>query len=284
VPAAFIVAASLGWTLESRSLGSGFDERLVLLLRASGALLGVLAIALFGVTTKLVERDPEAALRFTPDRAALKLLHTVALALAVGFIGRFMIRLAGTSVGYQLAIFLGLVAFTAGSAKQIDASPLIAAMLAGGVVANVPGAGFRQFESFIYKAEHTFAIFFGILAGLLLEPTYALPPLALIATLVLLRTLLKPGLLRRVALSSGDRSLHGQPLPERSLVYLAAARQSPLMLALGVSLILIEPSIFHKQLLAVMVAAGALAELLPAVASRRRASSLGEASEHGVPA
>ncbi len=284
LPAVFIVASSLGWALESRSLGENADERLAVLLRASGALLGVLAIALFGVATTFVERAPDALLRFAGDRAALKLLHTIAVAVAVGFIGRFMINMAGANTGYQLAIFLGLVAFTAGSAEQLDASPLIAAMLAGAVVANLPGSGFRRFETFIYKAEHTFAILFGVLAGLFLEPTYAIAPLALIAALVALRLLVKPALLRRVAVTSGDRSLHGRPLPDRSLVYLAAARQSPLMLALAVSLILIEPSNFHRRLLAVMVAVAVLSELLPLFGSRLRSSGGRDAAAEGAPA
>jgi hypothetical protein len=276
LPIAFIVACSLGWSLESRSLGAGFDERLVLLLRASGAILGIAAVIIFGLASKLVERDPAGLLQFTPTRAALKMVHTVALALAVGFIGRYMLRLAGANPGHQLAVFLGLVAFTAGSAKQLDASPLIAAALAGAVVANIETAGFRQFETFIYKAEHTVAILFGLLAGLLLDPVLALPAIGLAFALLVARAALKPLLFRRVALSSRDRSPAGEPLPVRSAIYTAAGRQSPLMLALGVSLVLVEPSVFHKQLLAIMVVAGVLAEIVPAVASRRRSARLAQ--------
>jgi len=283
LPLAFVVAASLGWSLESRSLGAGFDERLVLLLRASGALLGVLAVVLFGFASMLVERDPAGTLHFTPGRAGLKMIHTLALALAIGFIGRAMLRLAGSSPGHQLAVFLGLVAFTAGSAEQLDASPLFAAALAGAVVANIDTAGFRQFETFINKTEHIVAILFGILAGLLLEPTLALPALALAGALILFRPLLKPPLFRRVALASRDRSPAGAPLPERSTIYTAAGRQSPLMLALGVSLVLIEPSIFHKQLLALMVVVGVAAEVVPAFASRRRAARLAREAEGAAP-
>lgn len=270
LPAGFIVAASLGWSLESRSLGAGFDHRLVMLLRAAGALSGVLAILLFGLASKAVERDPQGLLQLTASRAVLKLIHSIALAVAIGYIGRFMIRIAGTSLGNQLAVFLGIVAFIAGSAKQIDASPLITALVAGAVITNMDSAGFRKFETFIYKAEHTFAILFGILAGVFLEPVYALAPLGLAAALILARALLKPVVFRRVAIASHDRSPEGDPLPADSVLYLAAGRQSPLMLALAVSLILIEPSDFHKELLALMVVVGIAAEYLPAVAGRRR--------------
>ncbi len=268
IPTIFIVASSLGWSLESRSLGGISNERLALLIRAAGALAGVIAIVLFGLASKAVAQDAAGASHIAIDRAVLKVLHSAALAIAIGFIGRYMIRLAGSSHGHQLTVFLGIVAFIAGSAKQLDASPLITALGAGAVIANIDATGFRSFEAFIYRAEHTFAILFGLLAGLLMEPIFVPVMLAAALALVAVRAILKPFVLRRAALASGDESPAGEPLPEHSHVYLAAGRQSPLMLALAVSLILLEPSVFHKELLAFMVTVGVLSEIIPAIIVR----------------
>ncbi|MEM8835524.1 MAG: hypothetical protein AAGD00_06870 [Planctomycetota bacterium] len=265
IPLVFLVAGSLGWSVETRSLGAHFDRRPIVLVRAAGALAGGLAILAFGVATKLVSVDALGALSLTPDRAALKLLHSVLLALAIGFVGRGMIRLAGSSQGHQFTVFLGLVAFIAGSANQLDCSPLITAMCTGAVIANIRSQGIQQFEAFIFRAEHTFAILFGLLTGLLLEPVTT--PLLLLGALafVAARIVFKP-----LVMGFGFRSVrpewaldrHAGMLP---LLRIGACRQAPLMLALGVSLVLVEPSTFHKELLGLLVLVGIASELMPAI-------------------
>lgn len=264
VPFVFLVAGSLGWSVETRSLGMQFDRRPIVLVRASGALAGGLAILAFGIATKLVAVDGAGVLQLTPDRAALKLMHSVLLAIAIGVVGRGMIRLAGSSQGHQFTVFLGLVAFIAGSANQLDCSPLITAMGTGAVIANIRSQGVQQFETFIFRAEHTFAILFGLLTGLLLEPVTQ--PILLLAALafVAARAVFKPLVMGLGFLSvrpewSLDR--HSGMLP---LLRIGACRQAPLMLALGVSLVLVEPSTFHKELLGLLVLVGIASELMPA--------------------
>lgn len=269
LPAAFMITASLGWSLESRSLGAGADDTLALHLRASGALTGVVAILLFGLAAKLVLPDEIAGRRLAPGYMALKLAHSVLLAVAVGLIGRYMLRLAGRSKGSQFTVFLGIVAFLAGSAKQLDASPLITAMCAGAVIANTKSSAFREFEAFIFRAEHTFGILFGLLAGLMLEPVFAPALLGGAAALVAARVAIKPFVFRRVTLAMQGKDPRAPHFPAHSILYAAAGRQSPLMLALGVSLVLIEPSLLNKELLAIMVCVGVLAEVTPAVLARR---------------
>lgn len=263
LPVVFIVAASLGWKLESRSVGVGANPDLSMLIRITGALGGAMAIIAFGFASKFVGRDAGAILEFNPDRAFLKTLHTLLLAGALGILARYILRLAGSNPGHQLTAFLGIVAFAAGSAKQIDASPLITAMLTGVVVANIKGSGLRQFETFIFKAEHILAVVFGILAGVLLEPALAVPAVVLAAVLSAVRVVGKPPLFRAVALLDNPHLPEDRKFPDKSPLYLAAARQSPLMLVLGVSLVIVEPSIFHKQMLALMVVVGIITECAP---------------------
>ena len=283
LPVAFMVTASLGWSLESRSLSADFDDILVIHLRAAGSLAGVVAILLFGLATKLVLPDELGAPSLVPGYMALKLLHSVLLAVAIGVIGRYMLRLAGGSRGNQFAVFLGIVAFLAGSAKQLDASPLITALCAGAVIANTRSSDFREFESFIFRAEHTFGILFGLLAGLLLEPVFAPALLGGVAALVAARAVVKPLVFRRVTLASPGWDAEAPAFPTQSILYTAAGRQSPLMLALGVSLVLVEPSVLHKELLAIMASVGVLAEVTPALRARRSWAAAQRAAEPDQP-
>ncbi len=269
LPLVFIIASSIGWKLESRSVATDSNEPLAAIIRIVGTLAGAISILMFGIATKTVERNPEGLLIFEPDRAILKLLHTVMLALVLGILGRFITRLAGPRPGHQFTAFLGIVAFAAGSAKQIDASPLITAMLTGAVVANIKGMRLRQFENFIIKAEHVLAVLFGILAGILLEP--ALAPAAILAAIAITaaRCAVKPVLFKRVALLENASIPDHRKLPQHSPFYYAAARQSPIMLVLAVSLVIIEPSVFNKQLLAMMAIVGVLSEFAPLFARRK---------------
>lgn len=268
LPISFIITASIGWKLESRSVATGANEHLAAIIQIVGTLGSAISIIIFGLATKAVERNPEGLLLFEPDRAMLKALHTVLLALALGIIGRFITRLAGQRPGHQFTAFLGIVAFAAGSAKQIDVSPLFTAMLTGAVVANIKGMRLRQFETFIIKAEHVLAILFGILAGILLEPRMAPAAFILALALVIARGGAKPVLFRRIALLENAGMPEDKKLPAHSPLYLAAARQSPIMLVLAVSLVIIEPSILNKQLLALMAIVGVLSEFAPLLAHR----------------
>ncbi|GAB4547498.1 MAG: hypothetical protein Tsb0013_07290 [Phycisphaerales bacterium] len=276
LPAVFVAASSMGWSVETRSLGIAFDERIVLLVRAAGALSGVGAVLLFGITSKALGTDASGVAAFLPERAAIKLLHGIALAVAIGAIGRFMLKLASSSRGNQFAVFLGIVAFVSGAAKQLDVSPLITAMIAGAVITNMKSPDLREFESFIMRAEHTFAILFGLLAGLLLQPVWA--PEILLASLavVVLRLSFKPVMFRILSLRFVAKHPASKPQPPTALAHhMALARQSPLMLAVAVSLILLEPSAFNKQLLWMMVLVGVAVEFpasISALIARNRRS------------
>ncbi|MCA9311009.1 MAG: hypothetical protein KDA21_07375 [Phycisphaerales bacterium] len=271
LPMAFLIAASFGWSMETRSLGSTASPHLGLWVRVTGALLGIAALVCFGMASKAVERDAFGILHFSTDRALLKVLHTVVLALAIGFLGRFMIGLASDRAGHQFAVFLGLIAFTAGSAKQLDTSPLFSSLLAGAVMANLKAPGLRTFESFIARGEHVMGVFFGVLVGILLRVDLGLAPVMLGVAIFAVRTIVKPGVVR-----AESPDLHELSVPEQAACRMrlagAVIRQSPIMLALGVSLILIEPSAFHKQLVSVVVLTGILCETQVALMLHQRRS------------
>ena len=260
LPMAFIIAASLGWSLETRSLGSNLQPQTTMFVRVTGALLTVAAVLLFGLASKAVERDASGVLQFGFDRAMLKLLYSFALASVVGFVGRSMIGLAADRPGHQLAVFIGLIAFTAGSAKQLDTSPLLSSMLAGVVMANLRAPGVRKFEAFIGQAEHAISVFFGVLVGILMHISWELTPLVFGIALFAGRALAKPATIRVSGAERANAATDPGGIARTRLAF-ATIRQNPIMLAIGVSLILIEPSIFHKELVTILVLAGVLCEI-----------------------
>ncbi|MEM1422872.1 MAG: hypothetical protein AAGH64_02605 [Planctomycetota bacterium] len=256
LPTAFATCAMIGWKLETRSLGIGADQHAVLRVRATGTLLAIVAIVLFGLAAKAVARDDTGAFRLVPDLGGIKLLHTLVLAIAIGAVGRTLVRSAGDRFGYKLAIFLGIVAFTAGSAVQIGASPLIASTLAGVVFTNIRPDGLNTFEHFILRAEHVIAVLFGVLVGILMDPALSLWGLALVGALIACRAIIKPLVLRAPSHPDGS-----EPDPRIARgVRVAGVRLSPIMLVVGVSLVLLEPSTFHKHLLAALVFVGVVCE------------------------
>jgi hypothetical protein len=276
---ALLSAGALGWSMETRSQRvtgkTPKGDRLALVIRMAGALSAVLAIVLFGLADKFSVREL-GTVRFDASRAALSGVLTVLLCVFAALLGRYALDLASKSRGHQLAVFLGLVTFVAGIAAQTDLSPLLAAMAAGLVLTNLPSEHLDRFSRFILRAEHAVAVFFALLAGVLLSP--ALHPWAflLIAGLLVIRLVAKPTL-TRVALRS-ERFGEDAPLPERSTLFTATARQSPIAMAMGVALVVDEWSEFHAQLLFLVLLTGLLSELVPTLLSygKRSGSSARE--------
>ena len=283
LPTAFVVCSMIGWKLETRSLGLGTDQHAVLRVRATGTLLAIVAVVLFGLAAKAIERDDTGAVALAGDFGALKLLHTLVLAMAIGGIGRSLVRAAGDRFGYKLAIFLGIVSFTAGSAVQIGASPLIAATLAGVVFSNIRPSRLSTFEQFILRAEHVIAVLFGVLVGILMDPGFSVWGLVLVGALIAARAVIKPSLLSAPKHADGR-----EPAPEiKRGVRIAGVRLSPIMLVVGVSLVLLEPSTFHKHLLAALVFVGVVCEFASLLTHVRERSDEADAqpqSAEGVSA
>jgi hypothetical protein len=271
--ALLLTAGAIGWSMETRSLRmastSDTDDRLDTLIRATGALGAILLVTIFGIGFKFASRNQDGLFDFDATGAIGRAAITFLLAALVGVLGRYAIGLAGKDRGHQLVVFLGIVVFVAGVATQLDLPPVFAAMLTGIVLVNLRGPQLENFEKFIFKAEFTVANMFALLAGILLDPRIGFFGLAIAATIATLRIFAKPFYARRI-IRLVHNDANGGALPFRSSLYLGTARQSPILLALAVGMVLLEPSDFNKRLLAIVVLSGLLSELLPILAGYLR--------------
>ena len=218
-------------------------------------------------------RDADGAFVFELTGAIGRAARIGVLAVLVALRGRFAIGLAGKDRGHQLVGVLGIVVFVAGIATQLDLPPVFAAMLTGIILVNLKGNSIEGFEKFIVKAEFTVATMFALLAGILLDPRIGLPGLALALVIALARILVKPAFTRWAARRSDEQEPR---LPADSPLYLGAARQHPIFLALAVSVVLLEPSAFNARLLTIVILSGLLCELLPIFARRAGGRTLGD--------
>mgnify|MGYP006272231437 CR=1 FL=1 len=273
--AGLLACAMMGWAMETRSLRPSDDQatrRLELLVRSCGALAGVVAAGAFGVLAALWTRDEGGAVLLDAPGAGVRLAATAATAVGVALVGKLGLALAGKSQGDRLVVFLGVVAFVAGVSVQVGTPPILAGLLLGVTLANVPGPDLRAFERFILKTEHMVAVFLGLLTGLVLSPAVGVGMLSLAAWLTVARFVVKPLLFRVLTRKLVAGRAGGGALPDRSAVWIAPVRQAPVALALAVSLAVLDPSEFHGRLVTVVVLTGLFSDLTPAVASavRRR--------------
>jgi hypothetical protein len=268
--------------METRSLKTDDappNARLATFIRVGGALGAVVGVVLFGVGSKIVVRDPatgEQVVSFltAAQRAGMALLSGVLVAL----LGRFGLFMAGRSRPEGLVVFLGVVTLLAGVASALDFSPLFAAMLGGIVLVNISGSELERFERFILKAEHVVAALFALLAGVLIDPAIGLVGAAIGIAVAAFRLIVKPAILR-VGASDAWKAVEERPTVEAArpstLLSIAPVRQGPVAIALGVGLVLAEPSVFNQRLLAIIVLGGVLCEGLPILlALRARRSTM----------
>ncbi len=256
-PAAMLAACGIGWSLETRSLTiekHEGDAKAVSILRSSGSLGVIFAIACFGMIEMFAGLSQHGEWSFDPLGTVRVLLTTIALAFSMGFVGRYGLRLAGKNKAEQLVVFLGLVAFVAGTASRLSISPLFASMLTGIVIANLAGNDLRLFERFIFQAEPIVGAASAMLAGMLMEISIGRAELGLAFAIVALRMLVKPIVWRA---ASGPDGRGG-----RGWETVAPLRQGRLALALSVSLALVIPSEFSARILTVVVVAGIVCDLV----------------------
>jgi len=272
VPALMLAAGGIGWSLETRSLASNqcvLDEQASILLRACGSLGVIFAISIFGITELFAGLSNHGAWSFDPLGVLRNAATILALAISMGFIGRYGLRFAGRNRPEQLAVFLGLVAFVAGIASQLDISPLFAAMLTGVVIANLAGKDLRIFERFIYQAEPVVGAVFALLAGLLMKIEIGLIEIGIALGIVALRAIIKPMLFKALGRD------HGTPM--KGWESIAPIRQGRLAIALGVSLFLVVPSDLTARLITIIVIAGLACDLLTMAIMRASESNEQEA-------
>lgn len=266
LPAGALAACAVGWSMETRSLravDSHESAALAMLVRACGGLGAIFAVMIVGVAATLFGASEPGAGSPGVWSIVWRALVTVVLAIGLGALGRDALSMAGRKRPELLVVFLALVALAAGVAADLSVSPLFTAMLTGVVIANLTTPDMLQFERFILKAEHTVAMLFAMLAGVLLDPAIGVHGLALALLVGGGRLVVKP-LVFRLSARTGDDAL-ARALPARSPLYTGPARQSPLAVAIGVAFVLAEPSDFSRKLLALIVLGGIVSALLPIV-------------------
>ncbi|MFG0331387.1 MAG: cation:proton antiporter [Phycisphaerales bacterium] len=261
-PVGMIVAASIGWAAETRSLMSdrGQEElRLAAVIQGSAGLAAIVSIFVFGLVSTGAHPNASDDAAFVIPQAALRLIASVVLAVGIGFVGRYLLRQVGRSRPDMLVIFFSMVTIVAGVAAELNFSPLFSAMLAGLVIANLGGTKLREFERFILGAEQTAGTIFGLLAGILVIPSIGGWGWLLVAMITTARLSCKP-LLTRFTLRRSP-----ELLPAKSSLYVAPIRQSLVAVAIAVSLVVSDASLFNRRLLTVIVMVALLSEILPFV-------------------
>lgn len=270
---ALFAAAAIGWSMETRSLGldaSAESQRHAVLLRASGGLSAILAVAYFGVVATLLPPGDAPGRGIGSRVGALALACAIAPLLAI--LARESMRLAGRHRAETLVVFLGVVALAAGISGSLGVTPLLPAMITGATLANLrshhASADTAVFGRFILQAEHVVATLFALLAGVLLDPRLSLASLAIAGVVLLARVLTKPALYATLATETPSDA----DAPSHAAARRAPMRQSPVAMALAVSVFMLAPDPSSQRLLAMVVLVGVGSELLATIAIRRAAS------------
>ena len=285
IASALLAAATIGWSMETRSLGidmlpgAGGQQRAVLL-RASGGLGAILAITTFGVasaiaplahaTTSTQHVAPSIGVRLGA------LAGACVLAILFAFVAKEGLRLAGKRRAEMLVVFLGVVGLAAGVSADLGISPLFPAMLTGAAFANLRARGPSDsqadtalFGRFILQAEHVVATIFSILAGILFDPRITLVGLLVVSAIVLVRVMVKP---LAFALADSDSAI--DPSARRASRF-ASIRQSPVAIAIAVSLFVLAPDADAQRLLTIVILVGVSCEVLASLAVRRKSLAPG---------
>jgi Kef-type K+ transport system membrane component KefB len=268
--------------METRSLGiesTVEGQKRAVLLRAAGGLSAILAVALFGVAAAILIVPPTDPLADGGPRPIAMRLLSLGSACAVGallaVVAKEALRIAGNHRAEMLVVFLGVVGLAAGISADLGVSPLLPAMITGATLANLRTSGPSDsvantavFGRFILQAEHVVATIFALLAGVLLDPRVLLPGAAIVAALVLVRMLIKPAVFVMV-----DSSNNADGDSTRLLARTASIRQSPVAVALAVSLVVLASVEDAQRLLTIVVLVGIACDLLATIAVRRRSAA-----------
>lgn len=275
IAAITLAAACVGWAMETRS--QGFSEHpehtnAALMIRAAGGIAAAIAITIHGLTVPFIGVEGAHA-SATLLRGSLLLGLAVAAAVAAALLGAFGLAQAGRQRDQQLTVFLGMLAVVAGLATQTGTGTLLASMIAGAIVANLPGSGLRAFERFVLRSEHAVAVIFSLLAGVLMTMIANWTPMLLALLIFAFRITCKPSLIAALLPSVRRDSRHTPAAHHaRRLAAIASMRQSPIALALIVSIVLVWPSPATQATLIALVIAGILSELAARLAHHRLAA------------
>ncbi len=254
---ALLAAAAIGWTAETRTLRLSSDPTSpqTLLLRGAASLASPIAILIFSIGVSMVQGFDAPTAEISPLAPLFRMTALILIAIVLGILARFGLRRAEGNRSEFLAIFLGVVAIITGAASELDMSPLVSAMLAGIVIANLAGRELRRFERFILEAEHAVATLYWIVAGVLIDLRIGVIAAGIAVAMVAARVIVKP-----LLVTAGTKAdTRGDAV---SLFRLTPIRQSPMALMLGVALVIAVPSDLNHRLLTVIAMVGILSDVV----------------------
>ncbi|MFO0828046.1 MAG: hypothetical protein U0572_07835 [Phycisphaerales bacterium] len=264
---------AIGWSPETRSLGLRLGAgaaRVRVLVQAGSGLASLITVAVLGVVAAMVSGSAHA-----PVDAASDALVAVAAAIGVAFGARFLLAKVQRNAPEATLVLLGGLAFLSGAADELGVPALFVGLLCGATLANLGGAGLRDLEENVRRAEPALATFFFVIAGTLIRPGHLVLTFAIAAALLAVRVLVKPAIASST-LGPDAPSLERE-FPVRSL----PLRQAPIVVPMLVGAVVATPHPALRSLLAAAVATGLVAAILTFAAAvrPRRADALG-----GVPA
>ncbi len=252
MPAVLLGTCGVGWSSEVRSLQRGalpHSESAVMLRSVSGIGL-LLAVGFYGLLFSFIQHSSVADYALGDVAVAVGL--SVLIAVTVGVMGMVFMRMVGRDGGEFLVVLLGVVSFVAGCASSLGYSPLFVGMLCGVVIVNLPGGVLDRFKRVIVEAEQPMAMVLMLVAGVMADPMIGIYGVLLVFVLVVVRLVIKLGVMKRRLEILGDNS------DVDPLLWIGPIRQSPLAIALAVGYALALSSGGGGGALADMVSGGVI--------------------------
>ncbi len=260
-------ACAIGWAPEVRSLrqvGTA-DTPLRGLLRGASGVGSILAAVCYGLVFAGAQLDHGA------DNVVVLLLiggvMSVAIALVLGLMTWWLMRIAGRSDAEFLVVLLGTVTLMAGGAAVLGYSPLFVSLLGGAVLANMPGEVLTRFRRVIIDAEQPIAMVLMLVAGILADPMIGQTGAVLVVVLVVARMVFKRLITHRQV------NAHAGPVQLNSPLRRAPMRQSPLAIALAAGYVMLMPPtdavryVDAGQLMMVVILVGLICDAVPWLSS-----------------
>jgi len=228
--AVLLGACAVGWAAEVRSLRIGQPELkpLTLAIRAGAGLSSILALVVYGLVIKsyVVNAGGEVG-GLSALLVAQGLGASLAIGIAMGLVGMWLMGLAGRNEAEFLVVLLGVVSFTAGAAATMGYAPLFVGMLCGATVTNLSSKALEPFKRGIAEGEQPIAMALMLVAGVMADPFIGVTGWIVLGVVLVVRIVVKFALVRwRLRDASGAAAPWS--------VFAGVMRQSPIAIALAV--------------------------------------------------
>jgi hypothetical protein len=262
MPVAIVAASLAGWNPETRSMlvRPGDDERAMARMATGAAgLCGVAAVLALGLVSQVVVRDAAGTPIVSPPLGLAGLAAAAGLAVCAALALHLLLRRGDWSTSRTLVVVMSVSALAAGIATELAFSPLLATLLCGAAIANLPGRLKLSLWRLLSRSERAVATILFILAGALLVAPGAdwRWVLVLAGACVVTRVVLKPLLMRAVGVAREARE------PNRRVLHALPARQSALAVIVAVAALMSEDSQIRRELLMAIALAGAASAAWP---------------------